>query len=421
MLDTVYEVIAALSVLSRTPIMAKLSGHRAALHTHAKQEADCCSTCYSKCYLLFLNSLAVVFGILIVYFGATRLSVSAAAQIAAATNGTSNATGTVERAVDKALVSEKAALLVFENAWVNVVVFGVIITIISVFGLIGTYTRKIGIMFAYLVMLMVCSACLIYSSFFCYFFADQAKLLVDSYWAYLKEGLPEDSKQDDAVLWVENHTRGAAALCLIAAGMLLTAVWATSQFLGVLFTFRSFMNVVNAATSILGLLVILVSVMTAVNHLGGQWVPYLLAALGAMMSCLSTLGYCAVRKESLRMMQTYFCSLTILILLFLIASILSFYYASTIESYLKRNWGYLEPRIAPGFTEKDVEILLQHHMNKLGIAAAVVVVVLIFNCCGSLYMWRVIRREEMALNDEELEVLRLEGGVLEDSDNEESA
>ena len=101
---------------------------------------------------------------------AKSLQVGAAAQIAAATNGTSNATGTVERAVDNALVSEKAALLVFENAWVNVVVFGVIITIISVFGLIGTYTRKIGIMFAYLVMLMVCSACLIYSSFFCYFF-----------------------------------------------------------------------------------------------------------------------------------------------------------------------------------------------------------------------------------------------------------
>ena len=63
--------------------------------------------------------------------------------------------------------------------------------------------------------------------------------------------------------------------------------------------------------------------------------------------------------------------------------------------------------------------MLRNHMNKIGIASAVVCVVLVFNSCGSFYMWRLIKREETALNEEELEVLRLESGVLEDSASDE--
>lgn len=116
---------------------------------------------------------------------------------------------------------------------------------------------------------MVVSAGLLYDSFFCYFFADDAKALVDYYWKYLSNG----SEDNSTVLWIEEHIRGAATLCLISAFMLMTALWATTNYMGLLFTFRNFMNVVNTATFIVGLLVICVCVIISLNHLGGQWLP----------------------------------------------------------------------------------------------------------------------------------------------------
>merc|ERR1712078_683975 len=110
-------------------------------------------------------------------------------------------------------------------------------------------------------------------------------------------------------------------------------------------------------------------------------------------------------------MRIYFCSLITLILLFFASSILSFYYAAQMRSYVKSEWPEIEDKIAPGYTEEDVEIIMSHHMYKLGIAAAMVVVVLLFNTCGSCYMYQRIRRAEAALDDEELEVSRLEEGI----------
>ena len=86
------------------------------------------------------------------------------------------------------------------------------------------------------------------------------------------------------------------------------------------------------------------------------------------------------------------------------------------RDYVKANWPTLEDKIAPGFKEEDVEVILSHHIYKLGIAAAIIVVVLLFNTCGSCYMYTKIRRAEAALDDEELEVLRLEEGIDSDED-----
>ena len=259
-------------------------------------------------------------------------------------------------------------------------------------------------MFTHLVLLMVFSSALLYSAFYCFFFSDNAQALVDYYWHYLADGLPEKDRQTEMVKWVEDHIRGAGIVCLIAALMLLASMCATSQLLGHLYTFRNFMLVVNSATFIIGVLVILLAVITGLEHLTGLWVPYFLAVLGSLMSLLSGLGYCAVRKENSKLMRAYFCSLLILILLFFASSILSFYYAAEMRSYVKSEWPEIEDKIAPGYTEEDVEIILSHHMYKLGIAAAIVVVILIFNSCGSCYMYRRIRYAEAALDDEELEV-----------------
>ena len=204
---------------------------------------------------------------------------------------------------------------------------------------------------------------------------------------------------------------GAGIVCLISAVMLIISMCATSQLLGHLYTFRNFMLVVNSASFIIGILVILLSVITGLQHLTGIWIPYFLAVLGSLMSFLSGIGYCAVRKESSRLMRIYFCSLITLILLFFTSSILSFHYATQMRNYVKEEWPSLEDKIAPGYSEEDVEIIMSHHMYKLGIAASIIVIVLLFNTCGSCYMYGKIRRAEAALDDEELEVLRLEEGV----------
>jgi hypothetical protein len=403
--------------------MPKYSKKRPALNAAVNpgRQNDCCVSCYSKCYLYALNLVALVLGSVLIYYGATNVVLNA---LEDAKNMTRNATAgwgnssipDMERKAVATMtsMSAKAAAKMFGSAWITVVVIGVCMDIVALFGIVGVWTKKVGCLFAYLVMLMVVAAGLLYASFFCYFFADDAAALVDYYWKYLSDG----NEANATVLWIEGHIRGAATLCLISAFMLVTALFATTNYMGALFTFRNFMNIVNTATFIIGLLVISVSVITSLNHLGGQWLPYFLAVLGSFTSLLSLLGFCAVRKESLRMMQTYFCCLTLLILLFMTSSILAFYYASVMEEYLVNNWYWLEDKVAPGYSEKDVEFMLRHHMNKLGISSAVVVIVLLFNSCGSLYMWRRIRREETALNDEELEVLRLESGVLEDSDED---
>ena len=101
--------------------------------------------------------------------------------------------------------------------------------------------------------------------------------------------------------------------------------------------------------------------------------------------------------------------------MFFTSSILSFYHATQMRSYVKSEWPVLEDKIAPGYTEEDVEIILSHHMYKLGIAAAIVVVIQ-YLIHGSRYMYRRIRYAEAALDDEELEVLRLEEGIDPDDD-----
>ena len=219
--------------------------------------------------------------------------------------------------------------------------------------------------------------------------------------------MPDNS----TVKWIEQHMAVAGVVCLISAILLFVSMCATSQLLGHLYTFRNFILVVNSATFIIGILVILLSVITGLEHLTGLWIPYFLAVLGSLMSTISGIGYCAVRKESSALMRCYFCSLIILIILFFVSSVLSFHYATQMRTVVKAEWSVLEDKIAPGYTEEDVEIIMSHHMYKLGIAAAIVVVVLLFNTCGSCYMYQRIRRAEAALDDEELEVLRLEEGI----------
>eukprot|EP00944_MAST-04C_sp_MAST-4C-sp1_P005667 g5667.t1 len=401
--------------------MAKLSNHRSALSTK-KEKDDCCASCYSKCYLFIINISTLILASVLIYYGATTITISNKAK------DVGNATASEEQFVnstntilpsESSLGTAQGASSIFENAWVTVVAMGCSLFILSFVGIAGTVTRKKFILFTHLVLLMVFSSALLYSAFYCFFFSDNAQALVDYYWHYLADGLPEKDRQTEMVKWVEDHIRGAGIVCLIAALMLLASMCATSQLLGHLYTFRNFMLVVNSATFIIGVLVILLAVITGLEHLTGLWVPYFLAVLGSLMSLLSGLGYCAVRKENSKLMRAYFCSLLILILLFFASSILSFYYAAEMRSYVKSEWPEIEDKIAPGYTEEDVEIILSHHMYKLGIAAAIVVVILIFNSCGSCYMYRRIRYAEAALDDEELEVLRLEEGIDSDDDSEE--
>ena len=42
---------------------------------------------------------------------------------------------------------------------------------------------------------MVFSSALLYSAFYCFFFLDNAQALVDYYWHYLADGLPEKDRQ----------------------------------------------------------------------------------------------------------------------------------------------------------------------------------------------------------------------------------
>ena len=55
--------------------MAKLSNHRSALSTK-KEKDDCCASCYSKCYLFIINILTLVFASVLIYYGATTITIS---------------------------------------------------------------------------------------------------------------------------------------------------------------------------------------------------------------------------------------------------------------------------------------------------------------------------------------------------------
>ena len=294
------------------------------------------------------------------YYGATTITISNNAK------DVGNATASEEQFVnstntilpsESSLGTAQGASSIFENAWVTVVAMMFFIYFKLRRNSWNKVTRKKFILFTHLVLLMVFSSALLYSAFYCFFFSDNAQALVDYYWHYLADGLPEKDRQTEMVKWVEDHIRGAGIVCLIASLMLLASMCATSQLLGHLYTFRNFMLVVNSATFIIGVLVILLAVITGLEHLTGLWVPYFLAVLGSLMSLLSGLGYCAVRKENSKLMRAYFCSLLILILLFFASSILSFYYAAEMRSYVKSEWPEIEDKIAPGYTEEDVEII----------------------------------------------------------------
>ena len=113
-------------------------------------------------------------------------------------------------------------------------------------------------------------------------------------------------EETEVVKWVEDHIRGAGIVCLVAALMLLASMCATSQLLGHLYTFRNFMLVVNSATFIIGVLVILLAVITGLEHLSGLWVPYFLAVLGSLMSSLSASATVPSEKKAASLCEPIF-------------------------------------------------------------------------------------------------------------------
>lgn len=164
--------------------MAKLSRHRSAL-SPKNEEKDCCARCYAKCYLLFINALTMVLACVLIYYGATTITISnRVKQIEEAANRTeANVMNTTNKADPMASESSlgttaKGASSLFESAWITVVFMGIALLIISFNGLAGAITKKPCFLFTYLVQLMVFSAGLTFSAFYCFFFSDNAEALV---------------------------------------------------------------------------------------------------------------------------------------------------------------------------------------------------------------------------------------------------
>ncbi len=389
----------------------------------------------ARVVLVAVNLLVLAFAALLLYFGAAGLA-------------------SFEQEDDEVLLANKtyalngtAAGIVQDhhftlNPFKTCLFLGAYMFVAAFFGLCGGWKgggargRCTFFLFTHIVLSGVGVACLVYGAAFVLLFKGGADDTVATFWVFIKDNLPEDMSQSDAVAWFHAHLSGAAAVLILAAVLLVLCIVCDSQLLGHEVTARRVVILSNAGTTVLGVLLIVAAVEGGIAHIGGAWLPYMAAGVGAFAVVVSLLGICGVWRRpggrdrsrkcgSRRALCVYAVVLLLLLVLMLTVAVIAFTQVEDVAAFVAAHWSAIEENVVGhGVSESDFGKQLSQHLNLIGIGACILLVTLLFNTAAGVVFWRMSRKAERSRYAERRERRRLvdgdeEAGVGGDDDDEE--
>jgi len=329
----------------------------------------------------------------------------------------------------------KEAVTGIEKQFTSVVVVGVGMIKVSLFGLFGAFcamNRDAGfhgrccsnrLLTAYYVFILLLCSALFYLMMLCFLFVDKATEYVDGYGEAITRIMGDNGlsvEQLEASLKKNSH--GAGWICLAAIVVNLVCAHCSARVMGYSYTTRCTVQTTNILTFILGLALCVVAFIPETKHvgLGNDHLPEFVGALGVIVVLVSIVGF----SGACFLNMTMLCFNTI-IQTILAALLLSFAVVCLVEAKkdLKDRAGTVAfiqnsgMNLCPECEELEgeelelccaekVALLAWNNLSVLGVGASVTLVFTVVNALASRYLYLYQRRIRMtALYEDEMHSL----------------
>ena len=354
--------------------MGKRSSSKSRRGSSRRSKRGCVTT--ARFGLIFLNLIVLILGSGLCYIGGRGLFESDTNTTLADLNTTASGSN----------VTGAAGRILFEDPYTTLLVIAVFLVVLSLVGCLGTLKLNTCLLITYysIILVLMCGA--LYLAIFCFTFTEKAEEYVLLYWNHIKVMIPKEIESREAVTYVQDNMKNAGIVCIFIVIILVMALFLSSYVVGHEYTVEKMMTIMNSVTFVMGLGMIVLGALSQTYGYGGDATLAALVVSGALTSMLSLAGCCGVRRAN-RCLLTLHWSLTLVLLVALIfAAAYSFVNSDDVQTWVQENWETIQKRmVGPQVTEKDVEHIIEHHLNKIGIGGIVTVVALLFNFGGSLY------------------------------------
>lgn len=371
--------------------------------------------------LLFLvsNVLTLGLGLALCFLGGSQQVDPEARAIAA------NRTAGMLPALNGTLAGAEANAAPYSR----MLMIGAVIVVESLLGVLGALRtqkhrdRRRGVLLLYHAVLLATASSCIWLAVMCLFFASQAdecvtiarvtvsqschlpRLVglaahppdgpftyryVDRYWAYIEAAFPPDISETDAVAMIDANLTSIAVVGGITGILLVVGLYCSAHLVGHRYLTRSMLMWINGL-SIMGGAVLATSALVVANeHLGGDLLAYIVAALGGFAMFAGVLGTHGARGENTWTLLLYFLLLCTIMVGIVAAGIYLIYNAK--PSTIRDNWNIVEEKIYP-MTYDEAVATAALHFTELGVAATIVATILFVNAVSACYLRRRILKE----------------------------
>jgi len=289
------------------------------------------------------------------------------------------------------------------------VVIGAFLAVMAVLGGWGGWRANHRYLLLYVSGMLVVLAGMVHLAAFCAMAKGTAELYLRQYWCYIMLDLPSEYTENEFVQGVVGRLQTASALAGIAAGVVLTALWAASKTMGHAWTAASLMRVTNGAFCALGVLLVACAFVGRYYGYGGGAAVWVVGLAGAACAALSVLGFCGASRMHRRMLCLHFSlSLAVAAALFVGAGV-AFDWRGGVDAWLRNNWerGINLRKVfvrngEPTTTLNELLVSMHNHLVLVGLGAAIVGIMLAFNvvASGCFYRRLVLRDRRRRAEDE---------------------
>lgn len=189
---------------------------------------------------------------------------------------------------------------------------------------------------------------------------------------------------------IDANLKSIAAIGGISGVLLVVGLYCSAHLVGHRYLTRSILMWMNGI-SIMGGAVLATSALIVANeHIGGELLAYIVAALGGFVVFAGVLGTHGARGENTWTLLLYFlllCSIVVGI----VAMALYLMYNAT-PSTIRDSWGIVEEKVYPMSYDEAVATAAVHFFQ-LGVAATIVATILLVNAISACYLRRRILKE----------------------------
>ena len=281
----------------------------------------------------------------------------------------------------------------------TMVVWGTLQLLVSVKGFFGALWERKRVLLVYFSLILVLLSGLIFGASVCFVFKDKADEVALGYIERLRDTPYSDEvlgkyKEDTGgfVHDLNRHLGAAGAVFLVGAVVILVALWSASALMGHKYTLRKSSQIMNFVTLVMGGIVVYLAIASKVSHVGGTWVPGLLGTAGGITVAVSFVGFVGISHEKRGCMWAHFATLVLVILLFVATAVAAFAFSEQTGRYVDAHWDSINRRIVGGKSQGEVKAWIEANLIIIGIAAALLTILLLLNLTAVLYfLWQTKR------------------------------